>query len=85
MGCRLNQLRKKLERELTEINQLKSELLERTSHELKTPLISVKGFTDLLLDLLKEKFDGKITSDETEVGALFTIEFPNKEKEMAED
>ena len=33
--------RKKVERELIEINQLKTELLERTSHELKTPLISI--------------------------------------------
>lgn len=54
--------KKKVERELTEINQLKSELLERTSHELKTPLISVKGFTDLLLDLHKEKFDSETIS-----------------------
>ena len=49
--------RKKAERELREINQLKTELLERTSHELKTPLISIKGFTDLLIELHKEKFD----------------------------
>jgi len=48
---------KKIERELNEISQLKSELLERTSHELKTPLISIKGFTELLLELHKEKFD----------------------------
>ncbi len=54
--------RKKIERELIEINQLKTELLERTSHELKTPLISIKGFTDLLLDLHKEKFDNEILS-----------------------
>ncbi|MHA1931046.1 MAG: PAS domain S-box protein, partial [Promethearchaeota archaeon] len=33
---------KESEQKLREINQLKSELLERTSHELKTPLISVK-------------------------------------------
>lgn len=49
--------RKKAERELKEINQLKTELIERTSHELKTPLISIKGFTDLLLELHKDKFD----------------------------
>jgi len=36
--------RKKAERELKEISQLKTELIERTSHELKTPLISIKGF-----------------------------------------
>ncbi len=51
-----------IEKELREINTLKSELLERTSHELKTPLISIKGFTDLLLDLHKEKFDGDVLS-----------------------
>ncbi len=54
--------RKKAERELREISQLKTELLERTSHELKTPLIAVKGFTDLLLDLHKEKFDDEVFS-----------------------
>ncbi|MFX1418603.1 MAG: PAS domain S-box protein [Promethearchaeota archaeon] len=54
--------RKKAERELQEISNLKTELLERTSHELKTPLISIKGFTDLLLDLHKEKFDDEVFS-----------------------
>jgi PAS domain S-box-containing protein len=54
--------RKKAERELREINQLKTELLERTSHELKTPLISIKGFTNLLLDLHKDKFDDETAS-----------------------
>jgi PAS domain S-box-containing protein len=53
---------KRAERELREINQLKTELLERTSHELKTPLISIKGFTELLLDLHKEKFDDEVYS-----------------------
>jgi len=53
---------KQVEKELREINTLKSELLERTSHELKTPLISIKGFTDLLLDLHKDKFDGEVLS-----------------------
>jgi len=62
--------RKNVERELIEINQLKTELLERTSHELKTPLISIKGFTDLLLDLHKEKFDDEVISilDEVKSG-----------------
>ncbi len=54
--------RKKAEKELREISQLKTELLERTSHELKTPIISIKGFTDLLLDLHKEKFDDDVFS-----------------------
>ncbi len=54
--------RKKVEKELREISQFKTELLERTSHELKTPLISIKGFTELLLDLHKEKFDDEVFS-----------------------
>lgn len=45
---------------LNEINKLKTELLSRTSHELKTPLISIKGFTDLLLTLHKSKFDNEV-------------------------
>jgi len=61
---------KESEQKLREINQLKSELLIRTSHELKTPLISIKGFTDLLLDLYKEKFDTETISilDEVKQG-----------------
>ena len=48
---------RKIEKQFVEINSLKSELLERTSHELKSPLISIKGFTDLLLKLHRDKFD----------------------------
>lgn len=42
---------------LKDISQYKSELLSRTSHELKTPLISIKGFTDLLLQFHSHKMD----------------------------
>lgn len=35
---------------LIELDKYRSELLNRTSHELKTPLISIRGFTDLLLN-----------------------------------
>lgn len=41
--------RKKTEEELIKLNNLKSELLTRASHELNTPLMTIKGFTDLLL------------------------------------
>ncbi|MHA1985728.1 MAG: ATP-binding protein [Promethearchaeota archaeon] len=54
----LNQLNFKL----NEINKLKKELLYRISHELKTPLIPVKGYADLLLRTYKGKLDDKIFS-----------------------
>jgi len=49
--------KKKAEEELINLNKLKSELLTRTSHELKTPLVSIKGYSDLLLELYKDKFN----------------------------
>ena len=47
---------------LSEINRLKTDLFSRTSHELKTPLISIKGFTELLLKLHSHKFDSEVIS-----------------------
>jgi PAS domain S-box-containing protein len=52
--------KKRAEQELKKLNQLKSELLRRTSHELKTPLVSIKGFADLLLELFKEKMNTRM-------------------------
>ena len=49
-------------RRLSEIDNLKTDLLSRTSHELKTPLISIKGFTELLLNLHKSKLDPEVLS-----------------------
>ncbi|MBD3256017.1 MAG: PAS domain S-box protein [Candidatus Lokiarchaeota archaeon] len=43
--------------ELSELSKVKSELLRRTSHELKTPLISIKGFSELLLTLHSDRLD----------------------------
>ncbi|MEJ2252667.1 MAG: PAS domain S-box protein, partial [Candidatus Lokiarchaeota archaeon] len=45
---------------LSELNQLKTDLLSRTSHELKTPLISIKGFTELLLTIHKDELNENI-------------------------
>jgi PAS domain S-box-containing protein len=47
---------------LNKMNHLKKELFSRTSHELKTPLISIKGFTELLLTLHKSKLDTEMIS-----------------------
>ncbi len=47
---------------LNKINNLKTELFSRTSHELKTPLISIKGFTELLLTIHKAKLDDDMIS-----------------------
>jgi len=47
---------------LSEINKLKSDLFSRTSHELKTPLIAIKGFTELLLKLHLDKLDEDVIS-----------------------
>ncbi|KKM72625.1 hypothetical protein LCGC14_1418630, partial [marine sediment metagenome] len=42
---------------LKEINEFKTNLMNRTSHELQTPLISILGFTDIILHKYKGKLD----------------------------
>ncbi|KKK46295.1 MAG: histidine kinase [Candidatus Lokiarchaeum sp. GC14_75] len=49
--------KKEVEQELIKLSTIKSELLRRTSHELKTPLVSIKGFSNLLLELYSDKLD----------------------------
>ncbi|TXT58013.1 MAG: Histidine kinase [Promethearchaeota archaeon] len=51
--------KKEVEKELVKLNKLKSEFLRRTSHELKTPLISIKGYADLLLELYEDQLPNK--------------------------
>jgi len=46
---------------------MKSELLRRTSHELKTPLVSILGFTNLLLELHSERLDYFTASNLNEI------------------
>lgn len=43
---------------LKELDQIRKDLISRVSHELKTPLVSVCGATELLLDLYIEEFKG---------------------------
>jgi len=50
-------VKKRIEEELKEVSRLKSELISRTSHELKTPLVSIKGYADLLLNQHYEDLD----------------------------
>ena len=47
---------------LNKMNEMKNDLITRTSHELKTPLISIKGFTNLLLEVHKEKMNAEMIS-----------------------
>jgi signal transduction histidine kinase len=46
--------------ELRELDRLKSAFLANVSHELKTPMISIVGYTDLLLD----KVDGPVNEEQ---------------------
>ncbi|TFG05523.1 MAG: PAS domain S-box protein, partial [Promethearchaeota archaeon] len=48
---------KEIERELRNLNKLKSELLTRMSHELKTPMMAIKGYVELLLLKNKEQLN----------------------------
>jgi len=45
--------------ESKEVEEIKSNLLTRFSHEFKTPLISITGFADFLLTEYKKHLDGK--------------------------
>ncbi|MEE9377251.1 MAG: PAS domain S-box protein [Candidatus Lokiarchaeia archaeon] len=58
---------KRIEQELLRINKLKSEFLRRASHELKTPLSSIKGFSDLILALYREDLNPDIISKLEEI------------------
>ncbi|KKM02146.1 hypothetical protein LCGC14_1787330, partial [marine sediment metagenome] len=59
--------RKHREENLKEINELKSEFLRRASHELKTPLISIKGFSELILSLHGDQLETSIISKLREI------------------
>ncbi|MHA2282519.1 MAG: PAS domain S-box protein [Promethearchaeota archaeon] len=59
--------KKVAEQELVKLSSLKSELMRRTSHELKTPLVSIKGYSDLLLNVHREKLDDYVLASIVEI------------------
>ncbi len=46
--------------ELKKVSELKSNFLSIASHELKTPLTSIKGYSDIIIDNMRDKLDGGI-------------------------
>ncbi len=71
----IEQRRWQVQQHLEDQNRLKTELFSRTSHELKTPLISIKGFTELLLTVHRSKFD---------IDTILVLEEINKGSERLE-
>ncbi|KKK44257.1 hypothetical protein LCGC14_0604520 [marine sediment metagenome] len=58
---------KTIDDERKELSELKTEFLRRASHELKTPLISIKGFSELILSSYKEELNPEVISNLTEI------------------
>ncbi|MCK4286787.1 MAG: hypothetical protein KAX18_11320, partial [Candidatus Lokiarchaeota archaeon] len=52
---------------LRELNKLKTDFLRRASHELKTPLITIKGFSELILSVHKDQLDPSINTKLREI------------------
>ncbi len=46
--------------ELKRVSEMKSNFLSIASHELKTPLTSIKGYSDIIIDNMKEKIDSGV-------------------------
>jgi two-component system, sensor histidine kinase ChiS len=46
--------------ELRRVSELKSNFLSIASHELKTPLTSIKGYSDIIIDTMKGKLDSGV-------------------------
>ena len=60
---KLKSAKKKLEKKnriLKLLNQRKSKVLVRISHELKTPIIPIKGYSDLILEEFNEDLDDEL-------------------------
>ncbi|MBN1575775.1 MAG: response regulator [Chitinispirillaceae bacterium] len=46
--------------ELKRVSEMKSNFLSIASHELKTPLTSIKGYSDIIIDNMKDKIDESV-------------------------
>jgi two-component system, sensor histidine kinase ChiS len=46
--------------ELKRVSEMKSNFLSIASHELKTPLTSIKGYSDIIIDNMKDKLDSGV-------------------------
>ncbi len=46
--------------ELKRVSEMKSNFLSIASHELKTPLTSIKGYSDIIIDNMRDKIDENI-------------------------
>jgi two-component system sensor histidine kinase ChiS len=46
--------------ELKRVSELKSNFLSIASHELKTPLTSIKGYSDIIIDNMRDKIDDSV-------------------------
>jgi len=53
------ELIKEENRKLKELEQMRKDLISRISHELKTPLVSIKGVTELIMQIYQDKLDKK--------------------------
>jgi PAS domain S-box-containing protein len=67
--------RKRAQRELEELNRLKTEFLTTAAHELRTPLTSIRGFSEILLtralDTNRQRhFLGLINEQATQLGDI---------------
>lgn len=46
--------------ELKKLSELKSSFLSIASHELKTPLTTIKGYSDIIIDGMRDRLDGDV-------------------------
>ncbi|TXT66339.1 MAG: putative Histidine kinase [Promethearchaeota archaeon] len=61
---------KQAEQELRKLNRLRSEFLDRISHELKTPLTTIKGYTDIIINQFSSHLNPSVMEflDQIQIG-----------------